>query len=87
MNAHQGLAIASQGIAAGWTPNDHEGVLKSDGTMAPRLMSLTVIILGRVFSLASVSMKLMVNLVPSPLSLYAFQVKDLMESVLHFAVA
>ncbi|KAG9041958.1 hypothetical protein FS837_011540 [Tulasnella sp. UAMH 9824] len=67
------VAILLQVVAAAFTPNDHPGALKSDSAMAPRLASLTVIILGRVLSFPSVSMELMVILVPFTPILYAFQ--------------
>ncbi|KAG9019443.1 hypothetical protein FRB90_002266 [Tulasnella sp. 427] len=41
-----GLAVLSQAITGAFTPDDGHGVLKSEGAMAPRLQSLTVIILG-----------------------------------------
>ncbi|KAG9043731.1 hypothetical protein FS837_009198 [Tulasnella sp. UAMH 9824] len=41
-----GIAVLSQAIAGAFTPDDGEGVLKSQGAMEPRLASLTVIILG-----------------------------------------
>lgn len=42
----QGIAVLSQAIAGSFTPEDGHKVLKSEGAMAPRLASLTVIILG-----------------------------------------
>ncbi|KAG8938796.1 hypothetical protein FRC04_007525 [Tulasnella sp. 424] len=41
-----GVAVLSQAIAGALTPEDEHRVLKSEGAMAPRLTSLTVIILG-----------------------------------------
>ncbi|KAG8926507.1 hypothetical protein FRC00_002859, partial [Tulasnella sp. 408] len=41
-----GVAVLSQAIAGAFTPEDGNRVLKSEGAMAPRLASLTVIILG-----------------------------------------
>ncbi|KAG9041960.1 hypothetical protein FS837_011542 [Tulasnella sp. UAMH 9824] len=41
-----GVAVLSQAIAGAFTPEDGSRVLKSEGAMAPRLASLTVIILG-----------------------------------------
>ncbi|KIO30442.1 hypothetical protein M407DRAFT_5644 [Tulasnella calospora MUT 4182] len=41
-----GVAVFSQAIAGAFTPEDGNRVLKSEGAMAPRLASLTVIILG-----------------------------------------
>lgn len=43
---NQGVAVLSQAIAGAFTPEDGNRVLKSEGAMAPRLASLTVIILG-----------------------------------------
>ncbi|KAG8940000.1 hypothetical protein FRC04_005685 [Tulasnella sp. 424] len=41
-----GVAVLSQAIAGAFTPEDGHRVLKNEGAMAPRLSSLTVIILG-----------------------------------------
>ncbi|KIO30444.1 hypothetical protein M407DRAFT_20504 [Tulasnella calospora MUT 4182] len=40
------LAIAIQALAAAFTPDDDENVLKSKSTLTPRLSTLTVIIMG-----------------------------------------